>query len=516
MYKRYNQGWIKHLDFILWDVFALQIAFVAAYYIRHGEIPYILESYRNLAIMLAAVDILISAMFNTMHNVLRRNRYNEAVQTIKQVLMVLVVITLYMFSLQSGDIYSRITIFLTAVFHFIFGYGIRIVWKRVIRKISKNSLKAAMVLVADEKQVPKVLKKVRTTDDVVYTGIVLSNRDGTGEEIKGVPVVASLETAADYICREWVDEVFVYPSHLTDIEIHRSEIYKSVEDFISDTSGDHARKDRDTYYSGEETISTVADLIEACRQMSVPVHIRIPISNIGEKSFIEKVGGYNVLTTVTNYASALQLAIKRVMDIFGGLIGSIIALIVLAIVAPKIKKESPGPILFKQTRIGQNGKRFQMYKIRSMYMDAEERKAELMKDNRVSDGMMFKLDWDPRIIGNKIVDGKQVTGIGEKIRSGSWDELPQFFNILLGQMSLVGTRPPTVDEWERYKYHHRARLATKPGLTGMWQVSGRSKITDFEEVVKLDTEYINHWSISLDIRILMKTVKAVLMKDGAM
>ena len=157
-----------------------------------------------------------------------------------------------------------------------------------------------------------------------------------------------------------------------------------------------------------------------------------------------------------------------------------------------------------------------MYKIRSMYMDAEERKKELLKDNRVSDGMMFKLDWDPRIIGNKLVDGKQTTGIGEKIRRSSLDEFPQFFNVLKGEMSLVGTRPPTEDEWEKYKYHHRARLATKPGITGMWQVSGRSEITDFEEVVKLDTEYIINWSIGMDIKILLRTVKTVLKHEGAM
>ena len=250
--------------------------------------------------------------------------------------------------------------------------------------------------------------------------------------------------------------------------------------------------------------------------MGIPVHIRLPLADVGGKMFTEKIGGYDVLTTTINYASPIQLAIKRLIDIIGGFFGSIAALIIMAIVGPKIKKESPGPILFKQTRIGKNGKRFTCYKIRSMYMDAEERKKELLAQNRYSDDMMFKLEWDPRIIGNKIVDGKQVTGIGEKIRKSSLDEFPQFFNILLGQMSLVGTRPPTVDEWEKYKYHHRARLATKPGLTGLWQVSGRSEITDFEEVVKLDTEYINNWSLALDFKILLKTVKTVINKDGAM
>jgi len=231
---------------------------------------------------------------------------------------------------------------------------------------------------------------------------------------------------------------------------------------------------------------------------------------------VEKINGYNVLTTAVNYASTLQAAMKRTLDIIGGIFGSIVALIIMAVYGPKIKKESPGPIIFKQTRIGKNGKKFEIYKIRTMYMDAEERKAELMKDNRISDGYMFKMDWDPRIIGNKIVDGKQVTGLGEKLRSSSLDEWPQFFNVLRGQMSLVGTRPPTVDEWEKYKYHHRARLSIKPGITGLWQVSGRSKITDFDEVVKLDTEYIDNWSMGLDFRILLRTVKQVKNKEGAM
>ena len=511
MYKRNNQGWIKHLDFILWDMLALQLAYLIAYFIRQGNVLlYEVSIYRTLAIMLAVVDISVPAIFNTMHNVMKRGYLQEALQTLKQVLLVLAAITLYMFGTQMGDAYSRITVFLTAGFHFAFGYTIRIAWKPVVRKLGKNAKKSAMILVADEKQVPEILDRISTTEDVEYVGMVLSNRDGTGETILGLPVVASLSTAADYICREWVDEVFVYPSRLTDIEIHRSAIYKSVEGFINNTPYTES-SENDTDPEEE----TVAALIEACRQMGIPVHVRLPISNIGTKSFIEKVGGYTVITSAVNYASPLQLALKRLIDILGGLAGSLIALVVIAVVGPKIKKESPGPILFKQTRIGKNGKRFQMLKIRSMYLDAEERKKELLKDNRVADGMMFKLEWDPRVIGNKIVDGKQVTGIGEKIRSGSWDEWPQFFNILRGQMSLVGTRPPTEDEWEKYKYHHRARLATKPGLTGMWQVSGRNNIKDFEEIVKLDTWYIANWNLWLDIKILFLTVGAVITAKGS-
>ena len=146
------------------------------------------------------------------------------------------------------------------------------------------------------------------------------------------------------------------------------------------------------------------------------------------------------------------------------------------------------------------------YAIRFML---EERKKELMNQNRVKDGMMFKIENDPRIIGGK-------RGIGNFIRNYSIDEFPQFWNVLKGDMSLVGTRPPTVDEWEKYDLHHRVRLSVKPGITGMWQVSGRSEITDFEEVVKLDKKYITEWRMGLDVKILFQTVRVVLGRDGAM
>ena len=174
-------------------------------------------------------------------------------------------------------------------------------------------------------------------------------------------------------------------------------------------------------------------------------------------------------------------------------------------IGPIIFIKSPGPIFFKQERIGENGRRFYIYKFRSMYLDAEERKKELMAKNNIKDGMMFKMDNDPRII----------KGIGHFIRNHSLDEFPQFWNVLKGDMSLIGTRPPTPDEWEKYELHHRSRLAIKPGITGAWQVGGRSDITDFEKVVQMDVDYIRHWSLSQDIKIIFKTIPAVFSGDGA-
>ena len=232
---------------------------------------------------------------------------------------------------------------------------------------------------------------------------------------------------------------------------------------------------------------------------------------------MERIGNYTVLTSSINYATTGQLFVKRMIDIAGGLVGCILTGIICLFFGPMIYIQSPGPILFTQTRVGKNGKPFKIYKLRTMYLDAEERKAELLASNRVKGGYMFKLEYDPRIIGNKkLDDGTIKKGIGSFLRETSLDEFPQFINVLKGDMSLIGTRPPTMDEWEKYELHHRARLAIKPGLTGMWQVNGRSEITDFEEVVKLDTQYISEWNLGLDIKILVKTILVVFGKKGAM
>ena len=288
-----------------------------------------------------------------------------------------------------------------------------------------------------------------------------------------------MENAAEYVCKEWIDEVLIVPSGV---------------------------------------VPYPKELIEQFTETGVTVHLNLAkVQSVpGKKQFVEKVGDYTVLTTSINYASTRDLMLKRLMDIAGGLVGCLITGILFIFVAPAIYIASPGPIFFAQERVGKNGKRFKMYKFRSMYMDAEERKAELMSQNKMSDGRMFKLDFDPRVIGNKILpDGTRKTGIGEFIRKTSLDEFPQFWNVLNGSMSLVGTRPILQDELRQYELHHRARIAIKPGITGMWQVSGRSDITDFEEVVRLDTEYISNWNFGLDIKILFKTVMTVLKREGS-
>ena len=240
--------------------------------------------------------------------------------------------------------------------------------------------------------------------------------------------------------------------------------------------------------------------------MGVAVHIYMEEAyhSLPNRS-ISNVFGYNVLTTTTSPISFRQSLLKRMIDILGGLVGCVLTAIITVIIGPIIFIKSPGPIFFSQIRVGKRGRQFKIYKFRSMYMDAEKRKAELMAQNKISDGMMFKIDDDPR----------SIKGIGHFIRRTSLDEFPQFWNVLKGDMSIVGTRPPTADEYARYSPHHKRRLTMQPGITGLWQVSGRSSITDFEEVVRLDTRYIENWSLDLDLKIILKTIKNVIKSDDA-
>lgn len=481
MYKRNAQGWSKHIDFMLLDEFSLLAAYILASLIRHHEMPYERSIYTNLGIVLMLVDLVVIMLMNSMHNVLKRNWLREASRTAEHCLLVFMFATVYMFVSQNGSQYSRLLLFYTLALHIVIGYITRQTWKWIVLHHGiPGGKKVSMLVILQPDSADVMMERLfdNQVEGYQLVGVVLEEDNGR-KDVCGIPVVATIDKASEYICQEWIDSVFI------------------------DCPSSNPK---------------VAKIMEDCHQMAVPVHYHIPSMSVdGMKQFSEKIGGTIVLTTSINYATPIQLVMKRTLDIIGGVVGSIAALLIMMIFGPMIKLASPGPILYSQERIGMNGKHFRILKLRSMYVDADRRKQELMEQNRVKDGMMFKLDFDPRIIGNEILpDGTRKTGIGEFIRSTSLDEFPQFFNVLLGQMSLVGTRPPTVDEWEKYQFHHRARLACKPGITGMWQVSGRSNITDFEEVVKLDTKYITNWSFGLDLKILLKTINVVFEHKGAM
>jgi exopolysaccharide biosynthesis polyprenyl glycosylphosphotransferase len=195
--------------------------------------------------------------------------------------------------------------------------------------------------------------------------------------------------------------------------------------------------------------------------------------------------------------------IKRAMDISASAVALLLLSPLLLLVAMLVKLESPGPVLFSQTRVGRRGRAFRCWKIRSMYVDAEARKAALLEDNEMQGGTTFKMKRDPRI-----------TGVGRFIRKASIDELPQLWNVLMGEMSLVGPRPPVPAEVAQYTALDRLRLSVKPGITCIWQVSGRSDIP-FDQQVALDVRYIHERSLWLDIRLLLATVPAVLFARGA-
>ncbi len=481
MYKKGSKGWFKHGDFLVLDLICLHIAFVLSYVIRHGFInPYRIEVYRSMAIFLTMADIMIIFLFETLKNVLKRGYYKEFAAIVQQTLILELLATLYLFSVQDGFIYSRITLYAMGLIYLLVTYFVRLGWKRLLRKRLKDE-RTSLIIITTESMAESVVHEIVDYSFERYklAGIVVIDKNMEGQSVHKIPVVATVRTAADFVCREWVDEALV------------------------------VMPPRDPLPE---------QLINQLSETGITVHINVgqlPEFE-GKRQFVEKIGRYTVLSTSINYATDKQLLGKRILDIIGGLVGCLITIVLFIFIAPAIKKESPGSVFFTQTRIGKNGRKFKMYKFRSMYMNAEEMKKELMDQNNMKDGMMFKMDFDPRVIGNKILpNGQKKTGIGDFIRRTSLDEFPQFFNVLKGDMSLVGTRPPTLDEWEKYELRHRARLSIKPGITGLWQVSGRSKITDFEEVVKLDKQYITDWSMGLDFRILFKTIQSVIKKDGA-
>ena len=473
MYKKKKRSWVKHLDFIILDMLAAELAiFVGVYLKFDGSIIFLdkyewYNLYQGMAKIMPFIDLTGVLFTETYTGILRRTKYQEMTSTIWHCLVNFLGALIYMYASQTSYYYSRAALGYTAVAMIILTYFFRVVWKRVIRRRKiKDVNKNSMIVVAESSTVDHCLSEIAHSPYTEFKveGVAVVDKDMTGQEIQGIPVVASADTLFEYLRTNVVDEVFL---------------------------------DGNTRASEE---SLAGRLVE----QGLTVHMSlIHTNNLMPNRIMETYGDYVVLTTSMHIANNRQAFLKRVMDIFGAIVGLILAFIAFIIFAPIIKIQSKGPVFFTQTRIGKNGRRFKIYKFRTMYMDAEERKKELMDQNEIQ-GNMFKMENDPRIIP-----------IGHFLRKYSIDELPQFFNVLIGNMSLVGTRPPLEDEYERYALHHKARLSIKPGLTGMWQVNGRSDIKDFEKVVALDTQYISDWSLGLDIKIIFKTIAVVFGGKGS-
>jgi exopolysaccharide biosynthesis polyprenyl glycosylphosphotransferase len=254
----------------------------------------------------------------------------------------------------------------------------------------------------------------------------------------------------------------------------------------------------------EQTV-VVDDLRQILQHMGITVHL-VPDPTVFLPLRDELSYFHDEIPMFTYYGRPFdvgQLFLKRCLDVAGSLAGLGLTAFLFPFIALAIRLDSPGPLFFRQVRVGENGRLFTCWKFRSMYRDAERQRNGLISLNEMS-GALFKIRNDPR-----------VTRIGKFLRRTSLDELPQFWNVLRGEMSLVGTRPPTPEEVAGYEYKHRKRICIKPGITGLWQVSGRNEIRNFDEVVRLDIAYIDQWSLWLDVKILMKTFRVLLARNGA-
>ena len=392
-----------------------------------------------------------------------RSLAQELIQTIKYELVYLLLVVV--FPLLAPDLpYLSIYNLLWIVggntlLILVLNLFIRKAWKFLSRK---KKYTQRILLVTTRARVEQVLKQLSTYDYGYVTAICIVDDDHFKySEI----TIVTLDNLVIYATRSVVDQVVInLPS----------------ENFL------------------------ISDFVSQFETMGLPVAVNIATLDFvtNSEKAIQHFGNSSVVNFSTTFYRSSDVALKRMMDIIGSLIGLVICGIASIFLVPLIKRDG-GPVIFAQDRVGRNGRIFKFYKFRSMKVDAEEIKKDLMSQNQMQGGM-FKIENDPR-----------VTKIGHFIRKTSLDELPQFWNVLKGDMSLVGTRPPTLDEYMKYTPEQKRRLSFKPGITGLWQVSGRSNIKNFDDVVKLDVTYLDGWTIWKDIEILLKTIKVVLMKDGA-
>ena len=496
MYKQKTRGWSQHIDFILLDILCTFLSLLVGYLLAKNAGALTSRYFWLLVLETGMADLVVIIIMDTYHSVLHHSPLDEIGRLLTQTgYVILCVLGLQLLSHPGNSDLSRIALY-TVPLYVLSCYVMRQGYKSYLKKKHHIRNRHTLLIALEASQIPTVLTRILSNNYGNYrlSGLAIMGEKPSEDqarqelrslreaypEIETIPIVATGDTLEQYLTNNWVDEVYLDVPPGADLPV---------------------------------------DMINNLMRMGVTIHTAL--TNLDEINSrhknVEWICGHLTITTSLGYITGRDVFLKRLMDVVGGLIGSVFTLLLTIPVGLAIWLSDPGPVFFKQTRIGENGKKFQIYKFRSMYMDAEARKAQLARESAQEDQLMFKLEHDPRIIGQKqLPDGRWKKGVGGWIRDLSLDEFPQFFNVLKGDMSLVGTRPPTVEEWKRYEPFHRARMSTKPGITGLWQVSGRSKIKDFDTVVRLDREYIENWSLKQDIHILFKTVWVVITRNGAM
>lgn len=469
--KRENANMTGILTAIV-DTLCVIVSFFLSAYIRRGILNYglIHGIYGNLLTLMIFAVLFINYIGNNNRNIFKRGYYQEFVSVMKEQGKLALVVFIYMFAVHETSSYSRIFLGLFFLFGTLMTYVLRSYMKLImLLGYKKSSASNKVMLITVSRNAGEIIRKIRREYEwmIYVNSIAIWDRDIIGQKFEGIEVVANRDNLFEMAKLNVVDEVFIHipRAHKIDME----------------------------------------ELVLEFEKMGIVVHVNLDI--LGEMRLKEKVinefAGHQVITFSTNIFDLRLAIIKRFIDIVGGLVGCIFTLLLTIILAPAIMLESRGPVFFSQTRVGKNGRKFKIYKFRSMYPDAEERKKELMDRNEMQ-GLMFKITNDPRI-----------TKVGKFIRKTSLDEFPQFWNVFMGDMSLVGTRPPTEDEFLQYESRHKRRLSLKPGLTGLWQVSGRSDIENFEDVVKMDLKYIDNWSIGMDVKLIVKTLAVMVNGRGS-
>lgn len=456
----------------LLDLLSLILSYAIGYYMRFRTLEGILDEqfYRIGIVCLLLVYICVALRTNCLENLMERS-YSREIALVFQINCALaVVLALALYFLHIAGDYSRMFFGWIFIADVTLMSSFRCIYKKLLRKYYSVEKFAKRFLILTTLNVAKRVYRELTASvpaDYSLVGMVLldGKEKSLTKKFQDI-VVTDREHMYDYIRTGAIDEVFI---SVTDYPVHEIE-----------------------------------DVILTLQHMGIVVNVNVQTFGLKTREkTLREFGSHSVLTYSANMFDSASLFLKRGMDILGSLMGLIITALLTIVFGPLIFLESPGPVFFSQIRIGKNGRRFKIYKFRSMYMDAEERKKELMDQNEMN-GQMFKMANDPR-----------VTKVGAFIRRTSIDEFPQFYNVLKGDMSLVGTRPPTEDEFLHYTNEQKRRLSLKPGITGLWQVSGRSDITDFDEVVKLDLQYIDNWSVWQDIKIIGKTIWTVIRASGA-